>query len=275
MIEINGVLTPDAFKEFDDLIKNKKEVIFSRLDVKPLQVYENWKGIEQGYGPSGSPVNIGEKHAITIPMEFVTLLNHDKNTKVYAQATVRYYRSKTPVMVGNVQTFNYDAGDGNPNFTFTGGSLKLNVQTAEGKELFRILMAHPCNADHPEHGPKKVPLFRLLRPEVESKSFNEREKTVNKAIGVVYNAQEVPNKLAEKLHKRILQDNPGLGWTPTDELVASNDLDTLRSNLASYAKLYPSELIELVNSANLGLRNTITEAFDLMILNKKSHIKKL
>lgn len=266
MIEIDGKVDPNAFREFDKLIQGKKEVIFARLDVKPLRVYENWKGEEQGYGPSGSPVNIGEKHAITIPMEFVTLKYHDKENKQFDQVTVRYYRSKSPVTYGNVTTFNYDAGDGNPNFTFSGSSMRLNVQTAEGKELFRVLMAHPCNADHPEHGARKTPLFKLLRPELESKSYNEREKLVNKAIGMVYNALEVPNGLAIKMHKRLLHDNPGLGWVPTEELEEANDFDTLRSNLASYAKLHPDDVVDMIKSANLGLRNTISEAVDLMII---------
>jgi len=266
MIEIDGKVDPNAFAIFDELIRNKKEVIFARVDVKPLQVYENWKGEEQGYGPSGSPVSIGEKHAITIPMEFVTLREHGKLDKQFDQVTVRYYRSKTPVTIGGNVVYNYDAGDGNPNITFSGGSMKVNVQTAEGKELFRVLMAHPCNSEMAEHGPRKQPLFKLLRPEQESKGFNEREKLTNKAIGMVYNPNEVPNGLALKMHKRLLHDNPGLAWTPTEELEATNDFETLRSNIASFAKLHPNDVVDMVKSANLGLRNTISDAVHYLVI---------
>lgn len=265
MIEINGKVDPKAFEIFDDLIKHKKEVIFARVDVKPLQVYENWKGSEQGYGPSGSPVNIGEKHCISIPMEFTSL--REFTTGNIEMVEVRYYRNKTTTtLAGGIQQTIYDAGDGNPNFLFQGGSLRLNVQTAEGKEMFRVLMAHPCNAEYPQHGPKKVPLFRLLKPEESAQKRNNLEKQINKAIGLCFNEDAVPDNLAIKLHKALLSENAGLGWVGTDELVATKEIETLRSNLASYAKLKPDDFMELVGSANLGIRNVINECVEYLVI---------
>ena len=265
MIEIDGKVDPNAFAIFDELIRNKKEVIFARVDVKPLQVYENWKGVEQGYGPSGSPVNIGEKHATSIPMEFITL--KEMKTGNHEQVLVRYYVNKsTTTLAGGIRQDIYDAGDGNPNFLFQGSSIKLNVATAQGKELFRVLMAHPCNADYPAHGPKKVPIFRLLRPEDHAEEENNREMKINTAIALAFNSDIISDSLAAKLHKSILLDNQGLNWTGTDELVAANEYGRVRNNLASYAKIKPEDFTELVNSANVGIKNLIGEAVNYLVI---------
>lgn len=271
MIEIDGVVTQNAFSIFDEQIKGKKKVIFARVDVQPLKVYENWKDEKQGYGPSGSPVSIGSKHAIAIPMEFITLQEFKTNN--LSQCHVRYYVNKTvSTIAGGQQVTIYDTGDGGNSFLFTGDSISIDVTTATGKELYRCLMAHPSNADFPAHGPKKPPLFRLLKPEEASKQANERKRKANQAIAWAYNNTEVPDSLAVKLHKAILHENGGYGWEDTDSLYQRGDMETLRNDLANHAELQPDEFMEMVKSANLGLRNTINEAYEYRVLdytNKK------
>lgn len=266
MIEINGVVDPNAFDTFNELLKGKKQVVFARMDVKPLKVYPDWHGKESGYGPVGSPIAIGEKHAITIPMEFTTLKYFANGS--HEQVLVRYYKNKTTSTNNGVAYTTYDAGDGGPAFLFEGNSIKLNVTTAEGKELFRVLMAHPSNAEHPDYGPKKPPLFRLLRPEETARKENEKEKISNKAVAMAYNTDLVPDALAIKIHKSLRNDNGGLAWTDTDELINANEMEMLRSNLASYARQNPDEFNELVGTANLGIRNTINEAYNSLILDR-------
>lgn len=259
MIEINGEITPNAFDHFDEHIKGKKEVIFVRTDTKPLKVYENWKDKKEGYGPSGSSVSIGEKHTIAIPMEFYTLKTFGGDAKP-EQVHVRYYVTKTPmVLPGGVQGTNYDAGQGCAAYLFEGDSIKINIKTAQGLELYRVLMAHPSNEEHPAKGPKKPALFRLLRPEQSSKAANERMQLINKCIAAIYNEKDMGKTDLVKIHKHISAANPGIGWMDTVELADADDYDTIKSNLAAYANANPKEAFDLLNMANVGLVNLITE----------------
>ena len=247
---INGEHAADAFKSIEPP-KGAKFAVFKRLNFNGVQLTTSKGPLTKHTSSCG------------VPCDFVTLKDPLSPTHT-DQVHVRYYTNKTTTMgLGNKpqEVYTPDSID------FTGESLKVNLKTGEGLELYRMMKVNPMMKEIGERIGKTMPvMYELYEPEKHAKEANKAISARNKAIALVYDEERVPDSLAAKIHKHILQLEPQAFSTPTAELIDTEGYDEMRLDLSNWATKNPAKFEKLVSDANLGLRAKIKEAQALGIL---------
>ncbi len=240
---INGEHKPDAFKEIE--IPKGTFAIFKRHNFNGF-VMQSAKG----------PIT---KHTAScgVTVDFVTLESPLSPTNLN-QVHVRYYTNKSTVMgAGNKLEERYtpDAID------FIGESLKVNLKSGEGQDLFRMLMINPMNIKIGSKVGKEMPIsYELYEPQKQAQAANKATSERNKAIALVYDEEKVPNDLAANIHKHILQTSAQAFNVHTTELVETENFDQIRLDLSNWATKNHAQFEKFVANVNVGLRSKIKDA---------------
>ncbi len=242
-IEINGKLEPNAFSHIQI---PKGKVTFHRLNVKPLIKFTD-KGQKESFTSS-----------VGIPMYFQTTLktvpnNNGEVTGLNGAIEVRYYNTRSEQMVMGQRAIEYQP----TSVDIVGLSKTLDMSRVPDQEMYKVLMIHPLNTLNAALNGKQ-PVFELFEAQKLSTAANNKEKERNKAVALAYNESEVPNSLCEKIHRTLSEI--------TDEYLVKEDYESIRSDVAVYARQNPAEFNKMVADASLGVRGELKSAIDKGII---------
>jgi hypothetical protein len=265
-IEVNG--EPVSMKDFYPDInppKGSKTVVFKRCNfelhkriVSSLDRGPNLEPIPQ-WQASTQSVDSG---GIMIPLSFYAAIDLDPQAHNATQQHVRFFKTKTIQGQGPTAITVYTGDD----LFIRGAGATIDVTTPEGLQIYRVMMVSPFNKTNAKRYGQRNPLFELEEPEKFRAEQNKKTINRNKAIGLAFNKDEVPDSLAIQIHREI--SNSFLTTSNTDVLVEAENWETLRNDLSLYASAHPDKFEALVNDANVGTRGLIKEALEKGVLTK-------
>lgn len=265
MLEVNGepVLMQDFYSHINPP-KGVKRVLFKRSGFEPFKKIVS--SLDRGPNIAPTPqwqasTTNGDSGGIVIPLRFHAAVDLDPGAQNATMNDVHYFESKQVQQMGNTAVEVFTGDD----YYMRGAGWSLDVTTPNGLQIYRMMMISPYNKKNAVRYGKRQSMFEVEDIEVNNREQNKKTVLRNKAIGLAFNEDEVPNALAVQIHREIASYINSSSQS-TDELVIAENYETIRGNLSLYASAYPDKFEKLVNDANVGTRGMIKEAVEKGVL---------